>query len=402
MIVSLILTRFYPATGGIINYVLYLAHYLSRRGIRIRIHADNLVFKGKERILIRPSKINIKYSNYSNTGDIEVIFERVFTVFAPLHMRLININSVREADVLNIHGHAELFTPSILYQLVKIGKPIVLTTHGALFSSSIRIGSSFAGLLKYKLFNNITFNLIHKYVNIIITPSEIEKKILIMRGFETERIVLIKNFIPDSYFKFRTMEPEKVLRKYGLEPYKYIITVARIDYNKSLHHVIQAIAILQRKGLKVRYVIVGPDEGALSYYLSVANKVGIRDNIIYLGAIYDKKILLSLIKYASAFVLSSYIEGQPLSILEAMSQSTPVIISDTANFLSRTVYNMFNGIVFKYGDIESLAQAILALVEDIYLRRKLGKNAFNYAYKNHKLSKVAEKYLKIFYLLSRY
>jgi glycosyltransferase involved in cell wall biosynthesis len=400
MKISFILTRFYPATGGIISHVLYLAHTLSKRGLKIGIHADNLVFVGNRKILLPSSRLKLKDSN------IEVVFERVLTSFAPLHVRLLKLKAIRDADVCNIHGHAEAYTLSILPRLGKLGKPIVMTTHGSLISSLYGIVGrmernqmlhSIKAKLKREIFNSISIKLIDKYVDIIVTPSELEKKVLSMYGISLRRIVVVKNFVPDAYFRFEPQEYESILQQFGLEPFKYMVTVARIDSNKSVHHVIEALAYLREHGIaNVKYVLIGSDEGALDYCLSLAKKKSLDKSIVYLGAIYDKALILTLIRYALAFVLPSYIEGQPLSILEAMSQSTPVIVSDTANFIGGAVQHMFNGLIFDYGDVSSLAQAIRVLLEDEDLRKKLGENAYRYAYEHHRLSKAAEKYIRIF------
>ncbi|MET1160018.1 MAG: glycosyltransferase family 4 protein [Thermoprotei archaeon] len=392
MKIAFVLTRFYPAMGGIINQVLYLAYALYRRGLEVEIHADNIVFIGNRRIALPLSNLKLKSLN------VDVLFERTLTPFAPLHMRLLNIqNDVRK--IYNIHGHAELFTPTILAQLAKTKNPIVLTTHGTLFSSyyaTTLLKHGLKAVLKRILFSNLSIKLIKRYVNIVITLSELERKALITIGIAPHKVIIIENFIPGSYFEFKPQESETILGQLGLVPFKYIITVARIHHSKGIHQAIKAIADLHNQGINIKYVIIGPDEGYLDQCLALARKYNIERSIMYLGFV-DKRLILTLERYALAFVLPSYhIEGQPISILEAMSQSTPVIISDTANFIGRTVQHMFNGLVFRYGDVRSLAQTIRMLFEDENLRKKLGVNAFNYAYEHHRLSKAVEKYVRIY------
>ncbi len=392
MRVSIIVSRFLPAKGGIISQVIYLSSALVRRGIEIKIHTGNVTFIGGKRICLPFS--SLKY------GKLSVIVERDLLPVAPLHLRL--VRDPKNSDILNMHGHAELFTNSTLFQLSKLRKPIVLTTHCALISSLLGLtpqvkskNISFTkSSLKRVIANELTMSLIKKYVNVIVTPTEAEKKILMLRGIPERRIAIVKNFVPDSYFNFN--HEYNYLEYYNLLPYDYILTIARLDYNKSLDQVIRAIALLHNQDISVKYVIVGPDEGALKYYLTVARKLNVKNNIRYLNAITSKRVLLNLMRYSLAFILPSYIEGSPVAILEAMSQGTPVIISDTANFIGKTIQHMFNGLVFKYGDIKSLGQMIRILVEDVSLRKRLGVNAFSYAYEHHRLSKAAEKYVKIF------
>ena len=393
MNIAVYLTRFLPAQGGIIQYVTNLVVGLINHDIAIEIHTDNLmaISKKEKALILTGGMLN---------GRIKIVAEPV--LIPSLHLRIIKATN---ADIINVHGHAEAFTPNILIHLSRLNRPIILTTHGSLISSLYGIGMSeynqmlrIIGMkLKCKIFNSISIKLIDKYVNVIVTPSELEKKALVVHGIPSYRIAIIRNFIPDSYYEYKPQEPEAFLEQYNLEPYRYIITVARIDYNKGIHHVIKAIADLHSRGTNVNYVVIGPNEGALNYCLSIARKYGIERNIVYLGTIYDKRVILALERYAIAFVLPSYIEGaQPLSILEAMSQHTPVIISNTANIIGRTIRYMFNGLIFNYGDIRSLARAIRMLLEDENLRKKLGENAFRYAYEHHRLSKAVEKYMKIY------
>ena len=394
MNIAIYIARFFPAIGGIVNYVVNLVKKLIKYYINIEIHADNIIPVNGRKVAIPRGKM---LSNKMITLVPEIV------LIPSLHLRLVKAT---EADIINIHGHAEAYTLTILMRLSKLRKPIVLTTHGSLVSSLYRIGKridcdymfrTVETKLKYKIFNSVSIKLIDKYIDMIITPSELEKKGLLMNDIPSYRTIIIKNFIPDRYFEFRPQEPETILKQLGLVPFKYIITVARIDRNKSIYQVIKAIANLHNQGINIKYVIIGPDEGALSRCLALARKYDIERSIMFLGSIINKRLILTLERYASAFILPSYIEtAQPLSILESMSQATPIIISNTANFIGKAVKHMFNGLVFGYSNIRSLLYAIRILLEDEALRKKLGENAFKYAYEHHKLSKAVDKYVEIF------
>ena len=398
MKVAMIVSRFLPARGGIINQVILLANELIKRGVEVEIHTGNVTFIGDKRVLLPLSRLNF--------DGLSIVIERDMLPVAPLHVR--NLKISEDVDVINIRGHAELFTISALLRLYKTPKPIVVTTHGGLVASLLlplikhHISLDFRKYIIAKLKNLITRNvvvrLINKRVSMIIPYNEIEKKVLIIHGIDPARIHVISNYVPDEYFEFKPRE--EVLEEYGLRPYEYIITVSRIDYNKSLDQVIRAVADLRKQGIEVTYVMLGPDEGALNYYLELANKLDIMNYVKYLGVIKkERSKLLTLLHYSRAFVLPSRIEGQSNAVIEAMTQKTPVIISNTANFIGRLVRQSENGFVFRYGDISSLTNYLRKLFEDVGLRDKLGENAFKYAYEHHRLSKATDEYIKIFKMI---
>lgn len=406
MNIEIIVTRFLPAKGGIIYYVLYLASYLLKLGYNIEIHTGNMIHIGKKRVLINHYKYRNEYQGKKQLiKNIRLIIEKDILPIAPLHVRIYKKSN---ADVLNVHGHAELFTFTLLPFLRKHEprKPVVLTSHGSIQESLIGeniVGSPSKNMIMTlkKLFaRNVSINLLKNYPDIIIASSYEEKDLLLSSGFDPRKVVVIENFVPDWFFKYRSNDVHalEILDKYGIEPYRYVITVSRIDHNKSLDQVIKALAFLHNQGIRnIKYLIIGPDEGALSYLLYLSNKLGIKKNIIYLGPITDRKTILTLDRYSLAFVYPiRYGAAHSLAVLEAESQATPIIVSNTLNSICKHVDHHVNGLVFRYGDIRSLAFAIRTLLEDKNLRKRLSKNTFEHAYKNHRLSRAVNEYAKIF------
>jgi glycosyltransferase involved in cell wall biosynthesis len=81
-------------------------------------------------------------------------------------------------------------------------------------------------------------------------------------------------------------------------------------------------------------------------------------NIRFLGT-REKPFVQEQLKRTKALVFPSIVyEGLPNTILEAYSASTPVIASDIDN-INSIVTNSYNGMLFKLGDSDSLAQSIL-------------------------------------------
>ena len=96
-----------------------------------------------------------------------------------------------------------------------------------------------------------------------------------------------------------------------------------------------------------------------SWYIHTGEKTGGDDRIIFTGFV-DGALREELYSNAYLFVLPSDLEGMPLCLLEAMSYSNCVITSDIEE-----CYNVIhdNGIVFRKGDVDDLAQKLIYALE---------------------------------------
>lgn len=96
-------------------------------------------------------------------------------------------------------------------------------------------------------------------------------------------------------------------------------------------------------------------------------------NVLYLGARTDVKELLFL---CDCFVLPSYKEGLPRTLLEAASMQKAIISTDT-NGCKDVVKNNFSGLLVPIKDPTSLTKAIRQILENETLSKTFAKNAYN-------------------------
>lgn len=116
---------------------------------------------------------------------------------------------------------------------------------------------------------------------------------------------------------------------------KVLLFIGRIHPKKGLRELIGALAILKRNTPKffetwtVR--IAGWDQnGHINELQKQATENDLQDDINFVGPVYNKDKELELCR-ASAFILPSFSEGLPMSILEAWSYSLPVIMTEYCN-----------------------------------------------------------------------
>ncbi|MBA2736390.1 MAG: glycosyltransferase family 4 protein [Pyrinomonadaceae bacterium] len=95
----------------------------------------------------------------------------------------------------------------------------------------------------------------------------------------------------------------------------------------------------------------------------------------------ERMDLFRVFRLADVFTLPSFVEGLPISLLEAMALGIPSI-STNVYAIPEAVKNLETGILIEAGDDEALANAIITLKNDDRLRKKLSKNGREWVLKN--------------------
>jgi glycosyltransferase EpsD len=111
-------------------------------------------------------------------------------------------------------------------------------------------------------------------------------------------------------------------------------------------------------------------------YRKMAEKLGVKDNVLFLGYRRDIPELLSISDIA---VSSSRREGLPVNVMEAMATGLPLVVTDCRGNRD-LVQNGENGFVVGIDDAEGMAERI----EYIYKNKKIREKAREYNLENIK------------------
>lgn len=254
----------------------------------------------------------------------------IHTILAVLYAKKTN------ADILHIHA----IGPSLLVPFAKmLGLKVVVTHHGADYDRK-----KWNKAAKYMLRKGEKYAA--KYADkLIVISSKIKKDIAEKYGrTDTE---LIYNGVPEA---IRRTTTEYITSK-GLAPYKYILAVGRFVEEKGFDYLIDAYSELHPEGYKL--VIAGDSDHPTEYSIQLKEKA--KEKGIVLTGFVKGKPLEELMTHARLFVLPSYHEGLPISLLEAMSYGKDVLVSDIeANRLPE----LEETDIFKTGSTRSLKQSI--------------------------------------------
>lgn len=158
-----------------------------------------------------------------------------------------------------------------------------------------------------------------------------------------------------------------------------IVFVGRLSAEKGLEVLFQSIAEV-KKDIAVEQWIIG--RGPLENHLkSLAETLGITDNIKWFGSLRWGEQLFEKIAQADTLVLPSYSEGLPLVTIEGMSQGL-LVIGSSVGGIPEILDDGNCGILVPPGNYKKLANAIKLSITDKSLRYRmitLGlKQAHNY------------------------
>ena len=165
--------------------------------------------------------------------------------------------------------------------------------------------------------------------------------------------------------------PEKKFDPSNRTPFR-IIAVGRLVAQKSYEQMLDALAILEKNRSDWTCKIVG--EGPLLDDLrSQARDLGIESKVEFAGWSRDVR---SLLNDSDMYLITSSVEGQPNSLLEAMSESLPsVSTAFDGGAADDLLKNTSAGLVVPVGDTSGIAAAIETLMLNPELRKEMGTRA---------------------------
>jgi glycosyltransferase involved in cell wall biosynthesis len=148
-----------------------------------------------------------------------------------------------------------------------------------------------------------------------------------------------------------------------------IVFLGLIGERKGVFDLLEVVKCLIDDNYKVNFSIAG--NGDTERLISEINRMNICEQVKYLGWINEQQ-RDALFRGADIFVLPSYAEGMPMSILEAMSYCLP-IISTPVGGIPELVVDGETGFLVEPGDLQSLFEKITDLVTNKAKRDRFGQ-----------------------------
>lgn len=235
-------------------------------------------------------------------------------------------------------------------EVIKKKQKMIVHIHGGLYMNSSHIPFVFNKILKHIFHWNIPF----------IVLSEHEKNILSSK-YAVSNIYVLPNCVELGDNNERISKPDIFTMGY----------IGRITEAKGMKELLEACKILLSRGIVFKLKIAGIENKNESFI--EAFEKNLNRSFEYLGII-SGKTKKDFLNSIDVFVLPSYFEGLPISLLESMSFGAVPVVTPVGS-IPEVVDNGVNGLLIKDHDTNSLVNALLQLYEKESLRIELSKAA---------------------------
>lgn len=204
--------------------------------------------------------------------------------------------------------------------------------------------------------------------HVAISPS-IARSIRAAYGARARRVEVIPPSLDLRRFEAPSIDPARVAGLRGGAT-RVVGGVGRLGEQKAFHVLLDAVPRLLAAEPRTRVLIVGdgPQRGALE---ARARRLGVDRAVTFTGYLADP---LPAYRALDAFVLPSLDEGFGIVFLEAMAMGVPVIGTRVVGSVD-AVEDGVTGLLVPAGDPSALAEAVLRVLSDSELARRLATTA---------------------------
>jgi glycosyltransferase involved in cell wall biosynthesis len=275
-------------------------------------------------------------------------------------------------DVVHTHGYK-----ADLYGYIaarRSRKPIVATCHNWL-----------GGTAALEIYNHLDRMTLKRFHGLAVVSDLVAQRLL-DSGVSAKKIMTIANGINVQAF-----EHAHALPALNFDESKVVGMVARLDLQKGFEHLLRATRDLcvAFPALKVVIVGDGPDRKAIE---DMIQRFGLQSNVILAGQHSDMPDIYAAM---DIFVLPSLNEGLPMTILEAMAASKPVIATRVGAIPS-VIKDGETGLLVDPGETYGLRSAVARLLSAPDLCRRIGAAGHAWVSKHYTSEVMALKYRQMY------
>ena len=269
-------------------------------------------------------------------------------------------------DLVHVHSS---FGPSffrkypIIHMAARRRIPVVNHIHGSALDELYTNAPSWKKKMVKKSYNECA--------KLIVLSEEWKKKISVI--VPADKIEVVPNY--SKIFK-ETSSDESIEKRLAK---KQILYLGRFDSLKGVSDIPKIADIVRKSGIDSTFVIGGT--GETEPVISEIERLGVGDIVSLPGWITGPQ-KEKLLRESAIFLLPSHMEAMPMSILEAMGYSLPVISCEVGG-IPQVVSKDENGKLYVPGDTKGMADGIISYLTDKKLYMAASKKSLEIADNNY-------------------
>lgn len=205
----------------------------------------------------------------------------------------------------------------------------------------------------------------------ICVSNAVRDSLVTRLGFSPRKTITVHNGVSVSAFTPSLINGAAKRRQLGIGPDEFVLVcAARLSPVKGIDILLHAVSNAIRKGVPCKCIVIG--DGPLKEELvRLAGSLGLEGSVYFEGFQMD---VLPYLQAGSAFILTSHLEGLPLSVLEASSCGLPCIVTDVGGSAEAVKQNL-TGLVISPGSVQEAEDAIVYLATHVRERSEMGVRA---------------------------
>ena len=316
-------------------------------------------------------------------------------------------NCAQEDDIIRIASRQVLFDPedrmmkardvmallpmlrSEHYDLLHIQTPFIAHHLGVKLAAALNIPSieTYHTFFEEYLFHYVPFvpkrwmRALARYftrkqcnaVDSVIVPSTAMSEILEHYGVTTPMKIIPTGMELD---KFHGCNGAAFRQRYAISAQRpTLVHIGRVAHEKNIGFLLRMLQQL-RKSLPEILLIIAGEGPALPHLRKQTSKLGLNNNVLFVGYLSRADALLDCYCAGDAFVFASRTETQGLVLLEAMALGVPVV--STAVMGTKDILEPRRGALVAREDPVQFADAVKRLLQNEFLHKRLSKEAREY------------------------
>ena len=304
----------------------------------------------------------------------QVPLGREIALMKQLEARLEEVAREVRPDIIHAHSPVLNAFPAIKVAR-RLGIPVVYEIRAFWEDAAVDHGSTHEGSLRYRATRKLETRAIQQ-VDHVFTICDGLRADIVARGIPADKVTVIPNAVDVKSFKLASPPDPELQRKWGLTGKTVIGFIGSFYAYEGLDLLLEALpAIIEQKpDIRVLLVGGGPQEENLRQQ---AEKAGLKNVVVFTGRVPHQDVnryydLINILAYPRHPMRLTELVT-PLKPLEAMAQGQLFVASDVGGHKELVQHNK-TGILFKAGDRQALAQAIVELLNNTHHWTELKAN----------------------------
>ncbi|MBF0525983.1 MAG: glycosyltransferase family 4 protein [Deltaproteobacteria bacterium] len=348
-------------------------------GQEIRIMADvtGLMKRGHQVTLLCPPGSGL--DTYGQAAGVDLIKMQIRTAYdLPSWYRIRRIITERSFDIVDTHSSIDSWVTSLA---VKSGTKaaLVRTRH---LSTPI---------------SNHPLNFVYRLPDAIVTTGSFIKDQMVRdNGLDPAKIFSIPTGVDITRFHPDVPALPGLRDELGIPATAPVVTMVALMRNWKRHDILLEAARLvvrEHPDLKVLVVGGGPDRAVIE---QKASDLGLENQVVFTGHREDVPQLLAISDVTALTSDSS--EGVPQTVLQYLAMAKPVV-GTTAGGIPELIRDGETGLLVPINDAAAVAQAILRLLRDRGLGRRLGLTGRELVARVYDREKMVDQTEQLYYRL---